>query len=210
MPSNFTVTNSSYTLTYINSFYQNAAYASTLIRAFDSYTSTNGGVTWTAPGTGAAPVLPPSSYATTPGGDVPLFVKGSTTNYATNVNDVLGTSGSSPTRNATVATWELDGYSNYTSGSISNWSTGTHTSYPSTGAGSFAGYTKGPGYYGKTFFIWPPDPRAPFNTGTNTAWSNTSQDATQIQQFLTDFGYTAADFNCTSVATTLSANITKL
>ena len=82
-------------------------------------------------------------------------------------------------------------------------------SYPSTGAGSFAGYTKGPGYYGKTFFIWPPDPRAPLNTGTNTGWSTTSQDATQIKQFLTDFGYTAADFNCTAVATTLSAGITK-
>src|SRR5205814_2002019 len=25
----------------------------------------------------------------------------------------------------------------------------------------FAGYSMGPGYWGKTFFIWPPDPRAP-------------------------------------------------
>src|SRR5262249_7839502 len=25
----------------------------------------------------------------------------------------------------------------------------------------FFGYTMGPGYYGKTFYMWPPDPRAP-------------------------------------------------
>ncbi len=29
------------------------------------------------------------------------------------------------------------------------------------GTGSFKGYTQGPGYYGKTFFFWPPDPRGP-------------------------------------------------
>src|SRR5271169_5478324 len=39
--SNTTVANTSYSLTYINNFYQNAAYATTLIRAFDSYTSTD-------------------------------------------------------------------------------------------------------------------------------------------------------------------------
>jgi Flp pilus assembly protein TadG len=199
-PSNFTLANSSYALTYINSFYQNAAYASTMVRAFDSYTSTDGGITWSAPSGGATPVLPPSTYATTPGGDVPLFKNGSTTTYATSVNDVLnGTS-----RNTT---WELDGYANYSSGSISNWSNGTSTSYPSSGSGSFVGYTKGPAYYGKTFFIWPPDPRAPLSTTSNTGWSTTAQDATAIKQFLLDFGYTAADFNCTSVATTLAGNV---
>ena len=92
-PSNTTAANTSYTLTYVNNFYQNAAYATTMVRAFDSYTSTDGGKTWSAPSGGATPVLPPASYATVPGGDVPLFKKGSTTTYATNVNDVLnGTS----------------------------------------------------------------------------------------------------------------------
>src|ERR1017187_6737567 len=75
-PSNTTAANSSYALTYVNTFCQNAAYASTLIRAFDSYTSTNGGSTWTAPSSGS-PVLPPTSYASVPGGDVPLFKSGS-------------------------------------------------------------------------------------------------------------------------------------
>ena len=61
----------------------------------------------------------------------------------------------SSTRNAS---WELDGYSNYTSGSLSNAAVGTRADYASA---PFYGYTQGPGYYGKTFFIWPPDPRQP-------------------------------------------------
>ena len=88
-----------------------------LIRAFDSYTSSDEGATWSPPSSGASPVLPPTSYASVPGGDVPLFKNGSTSNYATNVSDVVG--GSS--RNAS---WELDGYSNYTNGSLSNAAVG--------------------------------------------------------------------------------------
>jgi len=173
-PSNTTAPNSSYSLTYVNNFYQNAAYATPLIRAFDSYTSTDGGTTWTAP-TSGKPVLPPSTYTSTPGGDVPLFMTGSTSIYATNVSDVVG----STARNAS---WELDGYSNYTNGSLSNAAVGK-SNYKTA---PFYGYTQGPGYYGKTFFLWPPDPRQPLTTTNNS---------TQIQQFLTDFGYTNADFS---------------
>ncbi len=173
-PTNTTAANSSYSLTYINGFYQNAAYASTLVRAFDSATSTDGGNTWT-PATSGAPLLPSSSYATTPGGDVPLFVSGSTVNYAKTVKDVVGSS----SRNAA---WELDGYSNYTNGSLSNAASG-QSSYANA---PFYGYTQGPGYYGKTFFIWPPDPRTPLTSANNT---------TQIKQFLTDFGYQSSDFS---------------
>ena len=35
--------------------------------------------------------------------------------------------------------------------------------------GRFKGYTLGPGYWGKTFFVWPPDPRAPVGTDPATA-----------------------------------------
>jgi Flp pilus assembly protein TadG len=189
-PSNITAANTSYALTYVNGYYQNAAYASTLVRAFDSYTSTDGGKTWVAP-TSGSPVLPPTSYATVPGGDVPLFSNGSTTTYAKTINDVLGSS-------ARNASWELDGYANYVNGSNTGAASGL-SSYPSSGNGAFYGYTKGPNYYGKTFFIWPPDPRRPLTT---------ANDATQINAFLTDFGYAAADFNNTVVATTLSAAIT--
>jgi Flp pilus assembly protein TadG len=148
-PSNTTVGNASYASTYVSGFYQNAAYASTLIRAFDSHTSTDGGNTWTAPSSGS-PTLPPSSYSSVPGGDVPLFSNGSTSVYATDVKDVVGSS----SRNAA---WELDGYFNYTNGSLSNAASG-QTSYTKA---PFYGYTQGPGYYGKTFFIWPPGPAPP-------------------------------------------------
>ncbi|HLW68535.1 MAG TPA: TadE/TadG family type IV pilus assembly protein [Gemmataceae bacterium] len=173
--SNTTVGNASYVKKYVDNFYSNAAFAATLIRAFDSYTSTDGGLTWTAPSGGATPVLPPTSYASVPGGDVPLFKNGSSTLYATNVNDVVAGTG----RNAS---WELDGYSNYTNGSVSNAASG-QTSYASA---PFYGETQGPGYYGKSFFIWPPDPRKPLTTASNS---------TQIKQFLTDFGYTSTDFS---------------
>jgi len=206
-PSNTTVGNSSYALTYINGFYQSAAYAPTLIRAFDSYSSTDLGNTWTAP-TSQHPQLPggtPTSTTNTvtPGGDAPLFLHGSVVTYAKNANDVVGNAtGASPgTRNKW---WELDGYSGCTSGTFNNADLGTWN-YAS---GSFNGYTQGPGYYGKTFFIWPPDPRRPLNTVTATSWSSTANDTATIKQFLTDFGYTAADFNSTSVTTTLSAAIT--
>jgi Flp pilus assembly protein TadG len=172
-PSNTTVGNSSYTLTYVNNFYQNNAYAPTLIRAFDSYTSSDGGKTWSPP-TSGSPVLPPASYTSVPGGDVPLFKKGSTTSYATNVSDVLGSSSRSPA-------WELDGYSNYTQGKLSNAAVG-QTNYQNA---PFYGYTQGPNYYGKTFFLWPPDPRRPLTT---------AKDSATIKQFLMDFGYTNNDF----------------
>src|SRR5205085_2520726 len=99
-PSNTTLGTTSYTRTYVNNFYQNAAYASTLVRAFDSYTSTDGGNTWTAPSSGG-PVLPAASYATTPGGDKPLYYLGSVVNYAEEVEDVIN----STNRNKW---WELD------------------------------------------------------------------------------------------------------
>lgn len=182
-PSNTTYPNSSYSLTYVNNFYQNNAFATPLIRAFDSYTSSDGGQTWAAP-TSGSPTLPPDSYATQPGYDVPLYTKGSTSNYATCVKDVLGTT----SRNAA---WELDGYSNYTNGSLSNAADG-QTNYNSA---KFYGSTQGPNYYGETFFIWPPDPRTPLTT---------SSDSTTIKQFLTDFGYTSSDFSTSKTGQPLS------
>ncbi len=171
-PSNTTTSNASYTQLYINSFYQNANYATPLVRAFDSYTSSDGGNTWSAP-TSGSPTLPPTSYTSVPGGDVPLFKNGSTSTYATTVKDVLGSS----TRNAT---WELDGYSNYSSGSLT-WAASGQSNYTNA---PFYGYTQGPAYYGKTFFIWPPDPRQPLS----------SSNSSQFNQFFADFGYAASDY----------------
>ena len=187
-PSNTTAANSSYSLTYVNNFMQNAAYATPLIRAFDSYTSSDGGNTWTAP-TSGTPQLPSSSYATVPGGDIPLFKLGSTSTYATDVKDVVNST-------TTNILWELDGYSAYTNGSLDTSGTGggadvwTKVDYSAAGV-QFNGYTQGPGYYGKTFFIWPPDPRNGAITSAST-----------VKSYLTAMGMSATD------ATTLSNNWT--
>jgi Flp pilus assembly protein TadG len=60
------------------------------------------------------------------------------TTYAMNVNDLVN-KGKSTGVPAYTANWENNGYKQYT-------------------GNGFNGYTQGPGYWGKTFFIWPPDP----------------------------------------------------
>ena len=73
-----------------------------------------------------------TSYQTTPGGDNFLFTnKNTTSTYATNVNDV--------TTNLYDSNFETKGYKQFTNQ-------------------TFNGYTTGPGYWGKTFWVWPPDP----------------------------------------------------
>lgn len=74
------------------------------------------------------------SYATAPGGD--NFLRTGNNNgvaYAQHLNQVTG--------NAYDSNFETNGYSYYT-------------------GQPFNGYTQGPRYWGKTFFIWPPDPRS--------------------------------------------------
>jgi hypothetical protein len=76
----------------------------------------------------------PNSYTTAPAGDDTLTTtKNTTTTYAKTVQDVTG----GTTKDATFET----------------------TSYR-TVAKPFTGYTAGPNYWGKTFFVWPPDPLA--------------------------------------------------
>ena len=55
-----------------------------------------------------------------------------------NVNDIIN-KGSATGDQHLYANWEKNGYQQYTSK-------------------AFNGYIEGPGYWGKTFFIWPPDP----------------------------------------------------
>jgi Flp pilus assembly protein TadG len=68
----------------------------------------------------------------------------STQPYAKTVKDLLNLSGSSSSTYTTAnSSFESNGYD------WSSFSTGQ----------TFAGYIQGPRYWGKTFFIWPPDPR---------------------------------------------------
>ena len=61
-------------------------------------------------------------------------------NYAVTFQDV---NNGSTSKNTTIASnFESYGYD-----------------YSSLNTGGFQGYTQGPGFWGKTFFVWPPDPR---------------------------------------------------
>jgi Flp pilus assembly protein TadG len=82
-----------------------------------------------------------ASYATTPGGDVPCYSNsGTSSSYAQTVAQVLNIH--SPTNSTYNATFETQGYAGLNM----------------TGTAGFQGYTQGPGYWGKTFYYWPPDP----------------------------------------------------
>ena len=94
-------------------------------------------------GTQAAFSAAPSTYATTPGGDVPCKSNSGTgASYAQTVGQVLNIS--SPGNSTYNSTFETKGYAG-----IAGMTSGTL---------GFQGYTQGPGYWGKTFYYWPPDP----------------------------------------------------
>ena len=76
-----------------------------------------------------------SGYAATPGGENFLKTSLNTGNgYCATVQDLVNSTSYNSTFDGTGA---ASGYANYKA-----WS----------------GYTQGPGYWGKTFFLWPPDP----------------------------------------------------
>lgn len=83
-------------------------------------------------------------------GDIPLRTGGQIGGgaaYAKTVSEIVG---QTTIHNA----WENAGYDLY---------------YGPAARPAFRGFTQGPAYYGKTFFIWPPDPRAPVGEPNNVA-----------------------------------------
>ena len=88
------------------------------------------------------------TYAATPAGDVPCKSNsGSSASYAQTVAQVLNIA--SPTNSTYNSTFETQGYA------------GLHMT---SGTKGFQGYTQGPGYWGKTFYYWPPDPTNDWRT----------------------------------------------
>jgi hypothetical protein len=85
-----------------------------------------------------------SGYSAVPGGD--NYLRSNNNNagsaYASTVGQVLNIA--SPSTSTPKHAFETSGGYDYT----------TLTNVP-----DFVGYTTGPGYWGKTFFVWPPDPR---------------------------------------------------
>ncbi len=91
-----------------------------------------------------------NTYATTPGGDVPLKTsKNTSSTWGQTLASILNIA--SPTNSTYDSTFESSGYKAYSM------------------ATTFNRYTLGPGYYGKTFFIWPPDP-SNGSDGTTNDW----------------------------------------
>lgn len=79
--------------------------------------------------------------------------------YITNRNNGLG---SAQNNSKWDPRWDagLTKDSHSTAAGIKSANPPTQSTYtPSYTDGKFKGYSMGPGYYGKTFFIWPPDPR---------------------------------------------------
>ncbi|MCI0455361.1 MAG: Tad domain-containing protein [Gemmataceae bacterium] len=101
---------------------------------------------------GVKPVIPgdrafsrsSDAFESTPGGDDFLRTSGDTAGnpYASTVEGVVG----GTTKNAN---FETNGYQQYRS--------------------DFKGYTEGPGFWGKTFVVWPPDPRGPASSTSDPA-----------------------------------------
>jgi len=87
----------------------------------------------------------PDSYATNPAGDRPL-VKFKTTTPAQTVTQIT----------------------NSTSTLFNGYTPTPFTGYTGPAVSEFKGYTQGPRYWGKTFFIWPPDPR--YQAGQYNDW----------------------------------------
>ncbi|MBX9680569.1 MAG: hypothetical protein K2X38_17575 [Gemmataceae bacterium] len=84
------------------------------------------------------------AYANTPGGYNYLKITGNTgATYAKTVSDVVS-------QTTYHTNFETNGYDQYQSAKS-------------------VFYTEGPGYWGKTFFIWPPDPRGSLLDANNTA-----------------------------------------
>ena len=100
-----------------------------------------------------------TTYCTTPGGDVPVKSNtGTSSNYAQTVAQVLNITGTI-TNSTSNSTWETKGYAGF------HLTSGT--------SGKFNGYTLGPGYWGVTFFFWPPDPTNDWRSKYFTFTTNT-------------------------------------
>jgi Flp pilus assembly protein TadG len=113
----------------------------------------------------------PTSYATTPGGDQWMCKtkNTSTAGYAVTVNDIVGSTNWD-------LLWELDGYAAY-AGGVANPALQNKTDYSNA---PYNAFTEGPDCWGKSFMVWPPDPRSRAFVVTST---NTT-DVGTLQKFL--------------------------
>lgn len=152
----------------VHNFQTNAAAAGTNAFVYNgdlsagSFSITNSPVCTPTPSTWT------SQYATSYAGDRwPIKLGTSTTaptaaQYAKHVGDVAYNPVPAITNSTRNASWE-------TVGAAGGYDMSTLT-FKNTG--TFKGYSVGPGYFGKSFYVWPPDPR--WTTGADPTNINTS------------------------------------
>lgn len=128
----------------------------------------------------AAFTTAPDSYAGTPGGDNFLKItQNSGATFAQTAAQVVS--------NTTFdQDFEINGYSAYTGNLNGNGGRWADTSTNPVTIRGFNGYTQGPKYWGKTFMVWPPDPRR----------AGAISQAT-VKTWLQELGYTTNDLNLT-------------
>jgi Flp pilus assembly protein TadG len=94
----------------------------------------------------------PSGTSAPPSGDNYLAKNGTSgtppTTYGSTVQEI--------TNGMVFRGYQPSPYYNYSGGTVANWS----------------GFTQGPGYWGKTFFVWPPDPRGATKACTAANFAN--------------------------------------
>jgi Flp pilus assembly protein TadG len=137
----------------------------------------------------AAFSLGPDGYASTPGGD--NFLKVTQNTGATYTQTVSGTVANTTFDQA----FEIHGYSGYTVNLSTTSGRWADTSTSPAGIRGFSGYTQGPRYWGKTFMVWPPDPRLA---------GAISQ--AQVKTWLRELGYTNNDLILTDTSTPVPRN----
>jgi Flp pilus assembly protein TadG len=121
-------------------FYQNTPYTNPDVPAFNNTVNSSG------PNPPADSGLLADNLAS---GDRPLRVGNVATNaYAKTIKDITG----GTTKNTSFEALSSSGGYNY-------YYNQQAPIPPATTPPKFSGYTQGPRYWGKTFFIWPPDPR---------------------------------------------------
>jgi Flp pilus assembly protein TadG len=82
--------------------------------------------------------------------------------YAQCVADIVGITRGNVTNSTICPLWCANGYDYvYAKNTLGTVAGVTGSANPN---GKFQGFTMGPGYWGKTFYMWPPDPRTPAGT----------------------------------------------
>ncbi|MGF1579594.1 MAG: pilus assembly protein TadG-related protein [Gemmataceae bacterium] len=120
------------------------------------------------PATNRAFVRADAALATAPGGLHPLKTnKNSGDDYAKTLADVIGASAQD------ILDWHRYGY---------DWAELDNDSWDPPTDNGYGYYTTGPGYWGKTFFQWPPDPRGATLADASVAANQTNNGAKDWRQ----------------------------